>query len=122
MQAFIYGLLLAAVSATTVVAFKHPNGFARLFPYLLGAATVLFACTVLWQLAIEITRSRLDQYFAAISIPDAELVKAQLSLPYVWIALWYVVAVAFLWINLKLPAFLRVSDENDAIREQEGPH
>ncbi|MGI9202900.1 MAG: hypothetical protein ACR2Q3_02750, partial [Woeseiaceae bacterium] len=90
MQTFIFGLLLAAVSATTVVAFKHPMGFARLFPYLLGIATTIFAGITLWQLAVEITWSNLDQYVATEFLADAEIDKAQLSLPYVWIVLWYI--------------------------------
>ncbi len=117
MQTFIFGLLLAAVSATTVVAFKHPKGFARLFPYLLGTATILFAGITLWQLAVEITWSNLDQYMAIELLADAEIGKEQLSLPYIWIALWYLATVLFLLINLKLPAFLQITDEDSSSGE-----
>ncbi len=119
MQTFIFGLLLAAVSATTVVAFKHPKGYARLFPYLLGMATMLFAGITLWQLAVEITWSKLDQYIATEMLADAENEKAGLSLPYAWIVIWYIAVVLFFWGNLKLPAFLQVADEDNPIGEHE---
>ncbi len=122
MQTFIFGLLLAAVSATTVVAFKHPKGFARLFPYLLSVASVLFVGITLWHLAVEITWSNLHQFLATDSMSNAESVKTQLSLPYIWIAFWYVGVVAFLWVNLKLPPFLQVSDEDNPAGEQEETH
>lgn len=118
MQTFIYGLLLAAVSATTVVAFKHPNGYSKLFPYLLGIATLLFAGISLWHVAVEVTWSNLVGFLTQQAIADAEMIKASLSFPYVWVAFWYSGVVAFLWVNLKLPPFLHTADEGGAVGEE----
>ena len=49
MQSLIVGLLLAGVSAVSFVAFKYPNGYARLFPYMTGVATALFLGVTVWQ-------------------------------------------------------------------------
>ena len=107
MQTFIFGLLLACVSGVTVVAFKHPNGFARLFPYLLAAATALFIVVTVWHVAVEVTWSELLQYMVRETLPEAESTIGRLHPPYAWVALWYIGVVAFLWVNLKLPPFLQ---------------
>lgn len=114
MQTFVIGLLLAAVSATTVVAFKHPKGFARLFPYLLGTVTLIFAGATVWHLATEVTWRSLAQFIAPAAKIEAEAAKLRLSLPYLWVAFWYIAVAVFLWANLRLPPFLQIADEIDA--------
>jgi len=112
MQALIVGLLLAGVSATSVVAFKHPHGYARLFPYLFGIVTVLFVGITLWHVAVEMTWRSLDPYLDHKLLAEAEAARAALDLPYSWIAIWYFGIVAFFWVNLRLPPFLQVAEEN----------
>ena len=55
MHSFIVGLLLAGVSATTVLAFRHPLGYARLFPWLLGTVTLIFGGITVWHIAVEMS-------------------------------------------------------------------
>lgn len=112
MQSFIVGLLLAAVSGITVLAFRHPRGFARLFPYLLAAVTIVFLGFTIWHIAVEMTWRTVDQYVGEDMIATAEGRKSELILPYGWIVLWYLALVGFLWIDLKLPPFLQVTDEH----------
>lgn len=112
MQSFIVGLLLAGVSANTVLAFKHPAGYARLFPYLVGAATLIFGGVTIWHIAVEISWQGLNEYVAQDSRTDAMAAKEQLSLPYAWTAFSYLGIVAFLWVNLKLPPFLQVAEQS----------
>lgn len=119
MQTFIFGLLLAAVSATTVVAFKHPNGYSRLFPYLIGAATLLFMGISVWHFAVQVTWSYLVAFLAQQALAEAEMAKAQLSLPFLWVAFWYVGVITFLWVNLRLPPFLQIADGSAATGEKE---
>ena len=122
MQMFIFGLLLACVSGVTIVAFNYPNGFARLFPYLLALATALFIDIIIWLVAVEFTWRNLVQYMAEESLADAENTKGQLSPPYTWIGFWYLGVVGFLWVNLRLPRFLQTSDENDTRGDKENTH
>jgi len=113
MQTFIFGLLLACVSGVTVVAFKHPHGYSRLFPYLLTVSTILFIGLTVWHFAIEVTWTNLLKYMLKETLSEAENVKQQLRPSYAWVVFWYVGVVVFLWINLKLPPFLQVADEHD---------
>lgn len=122
MQTFIFGLLLAGVSGVTVIAFKHPNGFARLFPYLMAVATALFLGVTVWHVAVEVTWSKLVQFMAHEALSEAGSTKAKLRLPYAWVALWYLGVVVFLWINLKLPPFLQIADEHGTPMDEENSH
>ncbi len=122
MQTFIFGLLLAGVSGVTVVAFRHPNGFARLFPYLLAVVTALFVGVTVWHIAVEVTWTKLLPYMVPETLDEAANTKGQLRLPYAWVALWYLGVVAFLWINLKLPPFLQVTDEHSTPMDEGNSH
>lgn len=119
MQTFIFGLLLACVSGVSVVAFRHPNGFARLYPYLFGIATSVFVGITVWHVAVEISWKNLAVYVVQDMLPDAQATKGQLSVPYTWVVFWYLGVVVFLWVNLKLPPFLQVADANDAQESEE---
>lgn len=118
MQTFMFGLLLACVSGVTVVAFKHPGGFSRLFPYLIGLATTVFVGITIWHVAVELSWKSLEIYVDQESLSDARTTKGRLGVPYPWAAFWYLGVVAFLWVNLKLPPFLQIADANDSQRDK----
>ena len=114
MQTFIFGLLLAGVSGVAVVAFRHPYGFARLFPYLVAAVTAILASISIWQVAIEVAWSSLLDYIQRDNIAEASNAKGALQVSYKWVAFWYVGIVAYLWTMLRLPPFLQVTDKERA--------
>jgi len=119
MQSFIFALLLAGVSGVTVVAFRHPHGYARLFPYLLAAASLVFVGVAIWQAAVEITWNSVEDYVAQEKAAIAQEQKSSLNLPIAWVVFWYVAAAGFLWIILKLPLFLQDTDKDDTPIEKE---
>ncbi len=110
MQSLIVGLLLAAVSGLSVIAFRHPNGYARLFPYLLLAATGIFVCVTVWHIAVELTWDRVAPHIDAAHHRAAKSGKNTLAVPYEWLSVAYLAVMAFLWVNLKLPPFLQHTD------------
>ena len=110
MQSFIFALLLASVTGVTAVAFRHPKGYARLFPYLLLAVSLIFIAVTIWQGAVELTWHRVEPFIADDSVDVAESSKPGLSVAYGWVVLWYVATSGFLWVNLKLPPFLQLTD------------
>ena len=118
MQTFIVGLLLAGVSGVTIVAFRYPHGFVKLFPYLLASVTVLFLGFGVWHVAIEYAWSNLIEYMAQDTSREAVNMKAQLRVPYIWVVFCYIGVVAFLFANLKLPPFLGVADDSASTNEQ----
>ena len=89
MQTLTVGLLLAGVSATTLVAFKHPLGYAKLFPYLIGMVTTVFVCVVVWHVAVEMTWRGLEQYIGPDFSSNAKNAIEGLSLIYYWVGFWF---------------------------------
>lgn len=114
MQSLIVGLLLALVSGMSVIAFRHPNGYARLFPYLMLGVSGMFVCVTVWHLAVELTWDKVVPYITAAAHRAAKDGKNTLAVPYEWLSVAYLAAMAFLWINLKLPPFLKHSDTDDS--------
>ena len=117
LRSFIVGLLLAGVSAISFVAFKHPRGYAKLFPYMLLGATALFAGVTIWHIAIESMWTSLGGFLASEFQQQASSAKDALSPPYVWAFITYIGVVAFLWVNLKLPPFLQRTDSDSSAPE-----
>ena len=111
MQTFIFGLLLAGVSGVTIVAFRHSYGFARLFPYAIAVATTVFVGFNIWHVAIEVAWSGLLGYMDRDTFAEADAAKNALRFSYKWVAFWYVGVIAYLWLMLRLPPFLQVSDK-----------
>ena len=114
MQTFIFGLLLAGVSGLAVVAFRHSNGFARLFPYLVAVVTTVFVGFNIWHVAIEVAWSGLLGYIKGDTLVEAIAAKNALRFSYKWIAFSYVSVIAFLWMMLRLPPFLQFADRERA--------
>ena len=118
MQSFIFALLLAGVSGITVLAFKHPNGYQKLFPYMLAGASFVFVGITIWHAAVELTWHRINEFVGEDVLAMAKARKSGLSFAYGWVIFWYLAVTAFLWVNRKLPPFLQVTDpaENDATK------
>jgi hypothetical protein len=46
------GLIVAAATGLTILAYRHPPAYARLFPWLVGAVGVTCAAILVWDLAL----------------------------------------------------------------------
>ncbi len=114
MQTFIFGLLLAGVSGVTIVAFRHTYGFARLFPYMIAVVTTVFVGFNIWHVAIEVAWSGLLDYIQGERLAEANAAKNALRFSYKWIAFWYIGVIAYLWMMLRLPPFLQITDKERA--------
>ena len=117
-QSLIVGLLLAAVSATSLVAFRHPHGYARLFPFLIFGASVLFLGVAVWHVAIEAMWADLSAFLETSLRQQATAAKDDLSLPFARIAVSYLAVIVFLWVNLRLPPFLSRTDDNKPAQDE----
>ena len=110
MQSLIVGLLLAGVSGISFIAFKHPHGYARLFPYLILAVTALFVGVTIWHIAVETTWDRIVPHLTDEIHPVAKTGKREVELPYELLSVIYLSVIAYLWVNRKLPPFLQHTD------------
>lgn len=110
MQAFLSGLVLAGVSGLTFLAFRHARAYARLYPYLLLIASVIFLVVSTWQVAVRITWTTARVFMKPEAMPAANVAFAALQVPYFWVSMAYIGALVFLWINIKLPPFINASE------------
>jgi hypothetical protein len=89
---------------------------------LLAVISTLFIGFNVWHIAIEVTWSGLLDYIAEAAIPEAIATKNKLQYSIIWIAFWYIGVIAFLWVLLKLPPFLQITDMEDAPMDEEDSH
>ncbi len=107
LTALMTGIVLASLSGITGLAFKYPKAFEKLYPLLNLVATIVFLGLTIWQGAIHVTWSGIQPFIDHEQLQDANLVKASLTLPYIWICVIYTAFLVYLWINRKLPSFVR---------------
>jgi len=111
MEAVLSGMALALLSALGAFAFRFPQAYARLYPYLLWGATIAVVLVVTWQAAVEYTWLNLSQYIDADMIEAARAAKIDLGAPYVGVGLGYIALLAFLWTIRRLPQFISESEQ-----------
>jgi hypothetical protein len=113
-QGLLSGIVLASVTGLTALAFKHPRAFARLYPYLFLAVSVLFMGFTVWHFAVHFTWTTLIPFIQQGQISVAHQSVGNLELPYVWVCGAYVFILALLWVDLKLPAFINASEGSNS--------
>ena len=114
LTALISGVVLASLSGITALAFKHPRAFAKLYPFLTLVVSVAFLGLTIWQAAVHVTWTGIQPFVNHSQRDAASLVKASLTLPYVWICVAYTALLVFFWINLKLPGFVKSAGMNNS--------
>jgi len=113
MQALLTGVVLAMLSGLTALAFKHPQAYSKLFPYLTSVVSVAFYTLTVWHAGVQITWMILKTYVAAVQHDAARAAIAAVQLPYVVVCIVYAAALLYLWINLFLPRFVRAAEQYD---------
>jgi len=111
MDALLSGVVIAALSGLTALAFRHTAAFARLYPYLTLLVSIVFLALSVWQLAVFLSWSELQSYLDTTQRDAAYAVKRKLQLPYPMVCAAYVAVLAFLWVNVKLPRFIKKAEQ-----------
>jgi len=120
MSAVLSGLVLTGLSGLTMLAFRHPRAFARLYPYLNLAVSVLFLLLTAWHLAVQVTSTAVFPYVDRDAFAEAQAAVATLTIPYLWACAIYVALLAFFWICMRLPPFIKATEEDDVFRDLNG--
>lgn len=118
MEALITGLILAGMSGLTVLAFQNQGGFARLFPYILAAATAIFLAIVIWHGAVLASWMVLEDFIREDKADAARAALSAAQLPYLWAVLGYLFFAGYLWLLLRLPGFLKDSGKRERSRKR----
>jgi hypothetical protein len=107
LTALASGLVLASLSGITALAFKHPEAFAKLYPFLNLGVSIVFLSLSIWQVAVHITWAGLLPFVSHEQLQGAYLIKQNLALPYAWICIILTALLVFFWVNVKLPVFIK---------------
>ena len=113
MQSLISGVVLAALSGLTALAFKHPHAYSKLSPYLISLVSAAFYTLTVWHAGVRITWTMLRPYVETVQHDAARAAVGALQLPYVWVCIAYAAALLYLMANLFLPRFIRATEQPD---------
>ena len=113
MQALLSGVVLAALSGLTALAFKHPQAYAKLYPYLTSFVSVVFYTLTVWHAGVQLSWTILKSHVETVQHDAARAAIAAVQLPYVGVCIVYAVALLYLWVNLFLPRFIRAAEQHD---------
>ena len=113
METFLYTLLGSAIVGLTVMAYKNPSGYGKLFPYLFGAITVVMLTGLGYNLGVTNARHAVFDYLDRAKLLEASSAMNRIELSYLWLLLGYMAAFAYLFfLAAGLPALLEQDKRN----------
>src|SRR5437879_6489866 len=86
---FITGLALAAIGAVTWVAYKHPEGYKRLYWPLLITLWITYTCLNLWDVSSAHTYAALLNFIPREKAAEAQKIVAELVVLKTWLHVVY---------------------------------
>ena len=105
-QSLLSGLLLAAVSGLSLVAYKHPNAYARIYLPLLSILGVFLASAIAWNAGILFSVAKLLPFVPAEQTAAAKFIAEELSIPALPLVVTPLAISAFLIVLLLLPRLI----------------
>jgi len=110
-ETLVTGLILAAVSGLTFVAYKHPSGFDKLANILhIAAVSILIGLTI-WNIAIDKAHIQLMKLLQEGALDKAQLALDEISLPTGWIIATFLAFEFYILFLSYLPNLVK-HDEN----------
>ena len=85
MEALIPGLIIAAVSGVTFVAYKHPSAYQRITIPIRLILLLAFCCTAVWNFAVGETARALDGFVEVSKGLEAIEARRSLEFPFGWL-------------------------------------
>jgi len=107
LEALAGGLLVAALSGLTLVAYRHPHTYARWAKVLSTVAVALVVVVLVWNTAALETISAVAPYFDRQRVRDAYEAGKKVGVPLGWLSLRAFAFLGYLLFLLQLPKLLR---------------
>ena len=105
---FIPGVLLAAITALAIIAYKHPTAYARIFPPFVIVLSVVSLCTLFWNYGTLKAHIVLIKFLTPDGLDAAQHVINSLQVPHLMAI--YATVVAYLFLLRFLPLLLESSE------------
>ncbi len=106
MEYLIGAAILAALIALTVVAFRSPELYKKIYWPLVIVAMLVFLGNVVWNISSSTTVSALIPYLEDGAIAEALAAAESVTLPGLWSSLVYLAAVIYLGLLAAIPSRL----------------
>jgi len=84
MDSLIYSLITSATTGLTFIAYKHPNVYARIHPYLNALLFAAICATGAWNLALAKINGKISGLVPADKLPMFQEAIDSLSIPFIF--------------------------------------
>lgn len=111
MEALVVGLVLAFVSGLAYIAYRHPSGYAKIWPWVWVVLTVGYIAALTWSFAVRATKNALMQFIESPREDKALVAVNGLELPDLWILGIYLASFFYLFFLAHLPHILGSNDK-----------
>ena len=106
MEAFFGTLGLTVISAITLVAYKHPQAYDKLYPKLLMLLLLVYACIVSWDIGANHAWSAVEGLFPTDKKEAARAALEATRPPILWTSAIYIAIVTYILFLTTLPLWL----------------
>ncbi|MCW8918476.1 MAG: hypothetical protein OQL08_06640 [Gammaproteobacteria bacterium] len=102
METFIYTLIMAAITGLTFIAYKHPNGYKKIFNFIYFLNFLIYAVVSAWSGAIYLFWSNINENITEEQINIIEPIFDKLHVPTLetnlifWGSMIYLLLLSFL--------------------------
>lgn len=112
MESLLQALFLAAITGITIVAYKHPQGYGRLYPFIAGLLLLIMISMVSWEIGNNNIYSKLYSLIPAGKRQEADAMLESAKIPN-WYSIPMITALFFYFALLQfLPYIIKKEPEN----------
>ncbi len=121
MEAFLYSLLVVAVPALGIMAYRHHRAMVKIFNLLYWISLALLLGASFWNFTVQLTGSKIHQQLREYSYTEIEEAVDPLLVPYSTGFVVWLVWIVYLSILRFLPQILQLPDRDDENADKDGP-
>jgi len=107
LETIVCGLVLAAVSALSIIAYKHPRGYRKIEPVIVFGISIIYLVYIIWVLGY------VQGFYAGKSI-EGEFASPDYPIdPFPWLLIIVLIIQAYLIFLKKLPDILEINKDEE---------
>jgi hypothetical protein len=113
METIFSGLLLAAITGLTALAYKHPEGYAKIHKVLSIILLLVVLSITSWNAAIDTFIVRILRASKSVDMSQIERVGDNLKVPFSWLVLGFMGIYGYLLFLDFLPSIVATKERKD---------
>lgn len=112
-ETVISGLILAAISGVTFLAYKHHSGYMKIYYFIHYGALLLMLLGFVWNAGVDITWVELSEFIVRDNTIDAIQARDDIKISYIWLVAGGLGVVLYAFFLGHLPWILGKADDSD---------